>query len=814
MYISLNWLKEFVELPKNQTPESLANLLTLKTAEVESVTDEAKSFDNMVAGLVLEIQKHPNADKLKLAKISLGKETLQVVCGGANLKEDMYVAFAKVGSKVRWHGEGDLITLEKAVIRGIESSGMIVAANEIGLPELQKGPQDILDLSATKPKPGTPLSEIFAKNDVIIEFDNKSLTHRPDLWGHYGIAREIAAITNSKFKPLKSAVKIPAKGESVKVTIEDHTLCPRYCGLIINNIKVQESPDWLKTRLRATKHGTHNNIVDITNYVMAELGQPMHAFDKNYIKEGIVVRRAKHSEKITTLDNKQRTLTEDMLVIADNQKAVAIAGVMGEAQSGINEKTTSIILEAATFNSSSVRRTSTKLNLRTEAVQRFEKALDPLLAELAIKRAAELILKICPDAKISGPITDIKKIATKSLKVKLDIEKANSKIGIKLSAKEIKEILESLEFKVTGGKTGRKILSVEIPSFRATKDVNIEDDLIEEISRIYGYDKIPATLPTLPVKLPMENIERFKKHRAREILSYGLGLNEVYNYSFYGAKEISDCLLTETGHIKLLNYLSADQTHLRTSLIPNLLKNLQENIKNFDEVKIYEIGRTYVNINKYYPLEEKKITGAILIKEKSSEPFYEAKGIVEEIFAKFNVTNTKIGREVSKPYAHPAKAISYLTHDAQTLAEVFILHPAVSKNHDLQNYSIAFFDINFTQLVKISVAAPDRTYQKIARFPNIKIDISVLVDKTIEIAEIEKAIKSANHDLISETELFDIYEGQGIEPTKKAPAFRITLRAKDRTLTDEEMTKVQAKIFANLEKLGGKIRGKINRDLN
>lgn len=808
MYVSLNWLKEFVELSKNQTPESLANLLTLKTAEVESITDEAKSLDNMVTGLVLEIQKHPNADKLKLAKVSLGKETLQVVCGGANLKEGMYIAFAKVGSKVRWHGEGDLITLEKAVIRGIESSGMIVAASEIGLSELQKGPQDILDLSATKPRPGTPIAEIFKKNDVILEFDNKSLTHRPDLWGHYGIAREIAAITNSKFKPLKPNVKIPTKGESVKVTVEDHALCPRYCGLIINNIKVTESPDWLKARLRSTKHGTHNNVVDVTNYVMAELGQPMHAFDKNYIKKGIIVRHARHNEKITTLDNKQRTLNEDVLVIADHEKPVAIAGVMGGENSGINEKTTSIILEAATFNSSSIRRTSTKLNLRTEAVQRFEKALDPLLAELSIKRAAELILKICPGAKIAGPITDVKEFSNKPLKVKLDIEKANSKIGIKLSAKEIKEILESLEFKVAGEKTAGKILTVEIPSFRATKDVNIEDDLIEEISRIYGYDKIPATLPTLPTKLPMENTERFKKHRAREILSYGLGLDEVYNYSFYGTKEINDCLLQETGHLKLLNYLSQDQSHLRISLVPNLLKNLQENIKNFDEVKIYEIGRTYKDVDKYYPLEEKKITGAILIKEKSSKPFYEAKGIAEEILAKFNVPNTKITKEVAKPYAHPTKAISYLDQNAQTLAEVFMLHPTVSKNHDLQNYSIAFFDINFTQLVKIGATTTDRTYQKIARFPSIKIDVSVLVDKTIEIAKIAEAIKSADRELISETELFDIYEGQGIEPNKKAPAFRITLQASDRTLTDEEMAKVQTKIFINLEKLGGKIRGK------
>lgn len=804
MYVSLNWLKEFVELPKNQTPQSLANLLTLKTAEVEGIIKQGQGLEGVVVGEILEIQKHPNADNLNLAKLNIGrKEPLRLIFG--------QMVKMKIGNKIPVAVAPTTlptgIKIEKKKLRGEDSEGMLCLDQELGLEK-----EGVTIQYFPESKAGTPLAEALGLSDTIIEFDNKSLTHRPDLWGHYGIAREIAAITNSKFKPLKPEVKIPAKGETVKVAVEDHTLCPRYCGLIINNIKVADSPDWLKARLRATKHGTHNNMVDVTNYVMAELGQPMHAFDKNYIKGGIIVRHAKHNEKITTLDNKQRTLTEDILIIADHEKPVAIAGVMGEESSGINEKTTSIILEAATFNGGSVRRTSTKLGLRTEAVQRFEKALEPLLAELAIKRAAELILKICPAAKIAGPITDVKKIATKPLKVKLDIEKANSKIGIKLSTKEIKEILESLEFKVSTDKSrdksAGKILTVEVPGFRATKDINIEDDLIEEISRIYGYDKIPPSLPTLPTKLPMENIERFKKHRAREILSYGLGLNEAYNYSFYGSKEIGDCLLSEAGHLKLLNYLSADQSHLRISLVPNLLKNLQENIKNFDEVKIYEIGRTYKDIDEYYPLEEKKITGAVLIKEKSSEPFYEAKGIVEEVFAKFNVANTKISKEVSKPYAHPTKAISYLTPDAKTLAEVFMLHPTVSKNHDLQNYSIAFFDINFTQLIKISSDAPAKSYQKIARFPSIKIDISVLIDKTTEIAKIAEAIKNADRELISETKLFDIYEGSNIEPTKKAAAFQITLQALDRTLTDEEMAKVQNKIFTNLEKLGGKIRGK------
>lgn len=798
MLVSYSWLQDFVTIPKNLDPHDLANLLTLKTAEVEGVHDESRAFDYMVTGQVLEIQKHPDADKLKIAKVSIGKKNLQIVCGGTNLKEGMYVAVALPGAKVKWHGQSGATEIQPTKIRGVESEGMIAAGSEINIEDTHAGPRDILDLSAIKPKPGTPLAEYFQKNDTILEFDNKALTHRPDLWGHHGIAREIAAITSGKFRPLKPSIKIPAKGESVQVKVGNQTLCPRYCGLIINNIKVTESPDWLKKRLKSTGYGIHNNIVDITNYVMAELGQPMHAFDKNYIKEGILVRHAKPKETITTLDGKKRGLDNNMLLIADHKKPVAIAGVMGGENSGITPKTTSIILESANFNAASIRRTSVKLGLRTEPVQRFEKSLDPHLTELAIKRAAQLILRICPKAKIAGPITDIKKIPEKPLKVKLDTDKASTKIGIEIGNAEIKKILEKLEFKVSPK------FEITIPTFRASKDINTEDDLIEEIARIYGYDKIPQSLPSLPTRLPAENRERFRKHRLRELLSYGLGFDEVSNYSFYSQKDIKNCLLTESGHVKVQNYLSEDQTHLRTTLIPGLLKNIQTNIRNFDEFNIYEIGRTYKEIGSYMPLEEKVTAGAIVKKDKTSKVFYEAKGILETIFRKFMI-RSQTRSVIGIPYAHPNEAISVLDGHAQTIAKAYTLHPQVAKNLDLGDYVIAIFELNFTELMKI-LPVPI-LYTPLSRFPSIKIDISVLVDQTKEVGTIEETILKSDETLITEAKLFDIYEGENIENGKKAIAFTITLRSTDRTLTDEDMAKVQKKIFTNLETIGGKIRG-------
>ena len=798
MHISLNWLKEFIDLPKNLDPKDLATELTIKTAEVDSVNEEGRGLDGVMVGEILEFHKHPDADKLNVAKVDIGrKEPLNIIFGQ---KLEM-----KIGNRVPVAVAPTVLPsgapIEKRQMRGELSEGMLCLDQELGFEK-----EGISIKYFPHLKPGTPIKDALDLNDIILEFDNKALTHRPDLWGHYGIAREIAVLTGAKLKPVKSSVKIPTSGEKPSIEVKEEKLCPRYCGLIIENVKVGPSPEWLQKKLKATGHGTHNNIVDITNYVMLELGQPMHSFDKAKINKGLVVRKAKKGEKIPCLDGKTRELDENMLVIADHEKPIAIAGVIGGANSEINDSTTSIILESATFNSTSIRRTSTKFMLRTDAVQRFEKALDPNLAEPAIKRAAELILKICPGAKIAGPITDVQNFSTTPIKITLDTNNARSKIGAEISDKQMKEILVKLEFEVKAG-TKKNTFVVTVPSFRANKDIKIEDDVIEEIARIFGYDNIPATLPSLPTKLPQENFERFKKHRARELLSQGLGFDEVSNYSFYGKTDIERCLMKEEGHVKLLNYLSEDQTHMRLSMTPNLLKNLQHNVKNFDELRLYEIGRTYKEIDQFMPLEEKKIIGAILLKGKNDQPFYEAKGALETLFKKFEIPLPHPAKGLtSTPYAHPNKAISYLDQHGQTLGKVFMLHPVVAKNHDLENYSIGIFVVNFTELMKLT--PQEKKYKKIARFPSIEFDVSVLVDANLEIQKLKNSIHEAKKDLITEVTLFDIYQGEGIAKDKKAVAFKITLQAEDRTLTDNEMTETQKLVFKNLEALGGVIRGK------
>ncbi len=813
MKISLNWLREFVDIPQNSSAKYLANLFTTKVAEVEKVIDESAAWKNIYVGQVLEINPHPNADKLRLAKVSLGKiGAITVVCGGNNLKEKMFTVVALPGAFVKWHGEGELVKLEPTEIRGIKSEGMICAKEEIGLEEETQPEGGIADLSALKLTPGAPLAEALDKKDIIFEIENKSLTHRPDLWGHYGIAREFAAILDKKLKPYITRPNIPKSGRSgMEIIVKNQKLCPRYCGVIIENIKVDSSPAWLVQKLKTIGRGAHNNIVDITNYVTEEIGQPLHAFDINNISEKIIVRTAEEGEKITTLDEKEQKLSRDMLVIADAKHPLAIAGIMGGIDSGITKNTKTILVESANFDATSIRKTSMRLGLRTDSSQRFEKSLDPDLAETGIKRAIELILKICPEAHIASPITDIKNFNAKPIKIDLSVLRAESIIGAKIGITEMIKILKKLEFEAT--KKSKDVISATIPSFRATKDVDIEEDLIEEISRMHGYDKIPALLPELPTKLPIENLERKLKYSARDILSFGLGFTETQCYSFYGLDEIKRAKLPAQLHLQLDNYLSSDQTHLRISLIPNMLKAVKRNIYSFDEFKIYEIGRTYINIADYFPLEEKYICGLVVKNKKSigagenptKEIFYSAKGALEAFLKTFGAPNLTAKKTTEHHfYVNPSKQLTYLC-DGEEIAKVFEIHPAVLKNFGLEEVNIGCFEINFSKLTRLD--AQNKKYKPIPKFPGIKIDVSVVMPEKKSVENIINIIKNADAELIADVELFDIFTGKSIGPEKRALAFKIALRSNKRTLTLEDMNKIQKEIFEKLKSKGGIIRG-------
>lgn len=819
MKISLNWLKQFVDVPVSVAPKKLGELITIHTAEVEEVADLAKSYDNMMVGQVISLKKHPNADKLTLVQVAIGQQTpVQVVCGGRNLKEKMKVAVAVPGAWVKWHGEGEPTQLTEVKIRGESSHGMICAGEEIGLEnDNPAGSTEvhIHDLSRLKDKPGTPLAKALNKNDAIFDIDNKSLTHRPDLWGHYGIAREVAAILKKPLKPLTPLLKHTlakttgksASSKPFKVAIKSSKDSPRFSACTISGIKIEESPAWLKSRLQAVGAKPINNIVDITNYVMLELGQPMHAYDRQWVgNDELVVRKAKPNEILETIDHKKRHLHADDLVIANKKgEPLGLAGLMGGVGSEITTETTEIILESANFNPVTIRKISMRHNLRSDASQRFEKGLDPTLTEYAIHRALALIQQVCPTAKLLTKVTTAGDWKPKKLTVTLDPAVVVSKIGADIYKGEMVHLLESLGFDV---KNAGKKLKVTIPSHRATGDVDIEDDLIEEIARLYGYNKIPLQLPELPIHLPRENAgntSRLHKHTTRTLLAKALGLNEVMNYSFYNEEVFKKCGLEPMHHIKVLNYLSEDQTHMRVSLIPGLLQSIGKNGHERDELKLFELGRTYKEIGEFMPLEEKYLAMAVAhLPQKPHEPFYEIKGLVESFFKEFRPHNTHFRKFTTPPpYAHPQKCLD-IVQEGKTIGWIFTLHPGVAQAFGIE-HQVGLAELNFSQLVAKGRATAK--FQPLPKYPGMPFDISILVDKKTESETFAKTIRSADpHKILHSVELFDMYQGAGIPDDKKSLTFHLELRHADRTPTEQEFKETQNAMVGALGKTGAQMR--------
>ncbi len=810
MLLSLNWIKKFVDIPETDASE-LGSLLTLRTAEVEGVENEAELYENMYIGEVAKIEKHPDADKLVVCELNIGKETRTLVCGGQNLKEGMLIAYADKGAKVKWHGEGDLVELDYAKVRGVLSEGMICAGEEIGMesdnPEGQKEVR-IKDLSHLDAAPGTPLGEALGKDDIVLEIDNKSLTHRPDLWGHYGFAREFAAIFKTDLRPLDLEFEFPKEKSSLTIKIEDENACRTFTGCIVTGVKVEESPQWLKTLLQAAGVRPISNLVDITNYVMLELGQPMHAYDRKMIGEDFLEARfAKKGEKMETIDHKVRELTENDLVIANSKGPLGLAGVMGGVDTEINDDTTEIILEAANFDPVTVRKSSTYHGLRTDSIQRFEKSLDPLTAKQALVRACQLIKEICPDAVFEGDIVVTGEPKIPEIEIKLDPAYVSSVIGKSISEEEITDSLTRLGFEM---KKSANVFDIRVPSWRATKDVDIAEDLIEEIARMHGYENIEGHLPPLPIVPPGDFIERTEKHRARRILALGLNCSEAIRYSFYSEEDVKRCMLDEAQHLRVENYLSEDQTHMRTTLVPNMLKAIHLNLKYQETVRLFEIGRTYIE-DGYMPIEEKYLCSVFADgrrKKKNAGPldesFFVAKGTLEKFFELFGATGYKFTKTDNPPaYAHPKKCLE-IQYRGKSIGHLFTVHPAVLKNYDVEA-DTAVFELNFTQMVAAGINKVE--YKALSKFPDLTFDVSVAIDEKTEIADIEKVIKNESGKLMKSIELFDIYQGANLEKGKKSLAFRITLHSDERTLTDEDMAEIQKKIFDKLTAKGGEIRG-------
>ena len=806
MKISLNWLKQYVKLPESISADEFALKLTMSTVEVEEVEKQGEHLENIVLGEITKVEAHPDADKLKVCTVSDGRENFQVVCGGVNVAEKMKIAFAKVGSKVRWHGEGELVELAKAKIRGVESYGMICASDEIGLGEMfpSKEHAEILDLSKVKAKVGTPLSKALDLSDVILDIDNKSMTHRPDLWGHFGMAREVAAIYHKDLVEYNPAKIKEAKSIVLNVKVEDTKLCPRYQAVVVDGIEVVESPAWLKQRLVSVGLRPINNIVDITNYIMYDLGQPMHAFDKSKVLEtNIFVRKAKDGEEFKALDGSAHKLTSEMLVIADSEKALALAGVMGGENTEVTSDTKTIIFESANFEATTVRRAAQKLSLRSDSSARFEKSLDPNNTDLALRRAVELTLELCPNAKVVSKVVDEKSFHVNQGPIEMTLEFLERKIGQKIETKEVVKILVSLGFEVVEKKN---ILSVKIPTWRATKDISIAEDLVEEISRIYGFGNIAVSLPSFTIAPPEKNKLKILQRRLSNVLINKAGYNETLTYSFVSPNILQKLNFDLSDYIELDNPIAKDRPYLRRSILPNLLESLEKNIHEVSEVCLFEVGKIFIKEEPGVRISEKSdellprqdtMLGVVFANKKEKIPFYDMSQVVADLFSELNLEySLQENSEIN--LLHPARNAKVLVNDVE-VGFVGELHPALQNNLGIESRT-SVLELNLDKLLNVWLEKDN--YKRLSQYPAVLRDVALLVDKKITNLDLLNTIKAVS-DLITEVELFDVFESDKIGKDKKSMAYHITYQSSEKTLETEEVERVHEKVLEKLKKSAG-----------
>ncbi|MFA7653788.1 MAG: phenylalanine--tRNA ligase subunit beta [Candidatus Magasanikbacteria bacterium] len=819
MYISYNWLKQYINLPDSIKADEVARNLTMSTVEVESVHHKGKHLENIVVGKVLLVEKHPNADKLKVCEVDVGTDKLKIVCGGSNVREGMLCAVAKLGAKVKWHGEGESIEMKEAEIRGVKSYGMICASTEIGLGEMfpLKEEKEILDLSAMKLAVGKPLAEALSLNEVVLEIDNKSMTNRPDLWGHYGMAREVAAVFKKDLKNYE--VKDVSAGSTVKikVKVEDEKLCPRYMAVVIEGIKIEPSPAWLAQKIHAIGLRPINNIVDITNYIMYDLGEPMHAFDAARLKGirskdkgvNILVKRAKDGEKFRTLDGAEHQLDSSMLVIANDEKSVALAGIMGGEESEISNDTTTIIFEAANFDAATIRKASVKLGLRTDSSARFEKALDPNLCEQALAKAVELTLQLCTGAKVASKVVDDKKFHLYQGPIELPWEFLYKKIGVQIDKKEVLAILERLGFEL---KEKKDCLVVTIPTWRATKDISIPEDLVEEVARIYGYNNIPVQLPVFPITPPIANSQRILEWKLRDIFSQGLGYSEVYNYSFVSGKQIKN-LGDDAGlYLELDNPISDERPYLRRHIVGGLIENVVQNIERFPTVKLFEIGKKFTveaagprarfNGDELLPQQGNWLI-AIYADKKDANPYWQMRQAAQLVADNLNLELKYQPKKKLMPWQHPTRSAELVYKD-KVIGLASEITPQIAKNFGL-SVRAGILGINIDQLVETGALNVSPNYQIISAFPEVMRDLAFVVKKSVTHDEIVWALHNIDH-LLKKVELFDVYEGATIGDEYKSMAYRFTFSHTERTLKSEEVDKAMEKVRQVIEKLGGEVR--------
>lgn len=793
---SYNWMKEYVKT--NASPEDFARRITVAGMGVERLNRLGEQLEGVIVATIVELRQHPNADRLRLVIVDAGKELIEVVCGGSNLSVGMKVAFAPIGTKVRWHGEGELVTLAPAEIRGVKSFGMICASTEIGLGDwFPSGEKEIMDVSHLKVKNGTGLREALHLHDVI--FDTEVTTNRPDALSIVGLAREASAILGVPFlwKEPKMVKGKKTKGLPLSVVVKDAALCPRYQAVVMQNVTVSESPWWMKQRLLSAGVRPISNIVDITNYVMLETGQPMHVFDYDKLHgNGIVVRKAIAGEKILALDGKDYELTTNTLIIADKQKPIAIAGIIGGEESSATAETKRIVFESATFDSVSVRRSGRHLNISTDASMRFEKGLSTQGTSGALARAVQLAEELVGATLASSPI-DTMRGAYKPKKYSFDPAKAAELIGVDVATKEMVRILTALGFRLL--KTGKKY-SVIVPWWR---DHDIEDsrDLTEEIARIVGYHTLPSVLPPGVPPLRVVSAELRLEDSLKTLLS-GIGGTELYTNSFVPEDMLSWVSIPDVFPIRLANPLSADFSVMRTSLIPSVLAAVRDNQVERPENMYFEVSRVYLGHEDHsLPEEPLHMIVACVGNSETGEQYYRAKGVFAHLQDALHLKcSMQKPESLDTKVWHPGRSVEIVCVDGCGM--IGEIHPELLAKIGIDR-RVALVLIPVSAMVS---AIQQTGYVAPPVFPVVKRDIALLVDVKKTFDEIATTLRASSL-LLTSVSLFDLYQGKGVPAGKKSMAFHLVFSAVDRTLSTEEVDTAFAALVKKAEStLGAEVR--------
>jgi phenylalanyl-tRNA synthetase beta chain len=758
---SYNWISELID-GLDLTPRDLERLITMKTAECEGIEEAGVLLAGACPAKVLSAEPITGGHNRTAVVETARYGVRTVVCGAPNCRAGISTVY---------------VPLAKKSIQGVESDGMLASAAELGVSRDSAG---IVELDG----------ELGLAPDHIIEIDNKSITHRPDLWGHLGMAREVAAISR---KPLLDPVKmdlLPAGAGAVQVAIENFELCPRYSALVFENVTVRPSPLWLQYRLESIGLNPINNIVDFTNYVMSEISQPTHAFDRELLSgDTIFIRPARTGERMAALNDEDYALSPSNLVIADARGPVAIAGVIGGKDTAIGPGTRSIVLESANFHASSVRKTSSQLKLRTDASMRFEKAQDPANTVRALARAVELLQELSPGIRLVGGVADQARQAPPPPVIALPMDWLRRKLGLNASAAQVRDILTSLEFQVSGSDG---MLQVTPPTWRATKDISVKDDLVEEVGRIIGYDAVEPRAPVLAAGVPPQHPER-KFLRAVRGEMAAQGFTEVYNYSFVSEEDARALGYDPADHVAVANPIASDQPLLRLSLLPGIRRNLIENSKRFDSFRLFEIGREIHKRSPGLPLEIPHLAAAIYARDDGMAGLFEAKRAAECL-----MPGAELAPSPAHCYEHPARAAD-VHWRGRTVGRVFEMHPNLIEGRA----AILYLNLE----IMLALSEREKRYTPPRRYPSSAFDLSVIAPSR-ELAGdlLGKLAGFVPPEMLEGAEYVRQYSGPPFAEGSKSISFRITVGSPDRTLSSEEAGAIRNDIIEGMRALGYELR--------